>query len=85
MNTAAVIGPDFPGENLCVTKERDLHECGANRTCPLVLEAWDRLGLEPRNRDGRYEAANAVPLTASNGKPNGSNGKHGKGRSGRLN
>lgn len=54
-----VYGPDFPGETFRVLKERECREFGEYRTRRLVLEAWDRLGLEPRNRDGRYEISPA--------------------------
>ncbi len=55
LDPADVYGPDFPGETFRVLKEREIRELGEYRTRRLVLEAWDRLGLEPRNRDGRYE------------------------------
>jgi len=51
-----VYGPEFPGETFRVLKEREIRQYGEYRTRRLVLEAWDRLGLEPRNRDGRYDA-----------------------------
>ncbi len=49
-----VHGPDFPGETFRVLKERETRQYGEYRTRRLVLEAWDRLGLQPRCRDGRY-------------------------------
>jgi hypothetical protein len=49
-----VYGPDFPGETFRVLKQNEIKKYGEYRTRRLVLEAWDRLGLEPRNRDGRY-------------------------------
>lgn len=52
-----VFGPDFPSETFRVLKERELRQLGEYRTRRLVLEAWDRLGLEPRNRK---EPANAI-------------------------
>ncbi len=51
-----VYGPEFPGETFRVLKEKEVRLCGEYRTQRLVLEAWDRLGLEPRNRYGRYLA-----------------------------
>jgi hypothetical protein len=54
LDPADVYGSDFPGETFRVLKERELRLYGENRTRRLVLEAWDRLGLVPRNRDGRY-------------------------------
>jgi hypothetical protein len=35
----------------------------------LVLEAWDRLGLAPRNRDGRYEAGEPAEPSARRHSP----------------
>jgi len=55
-NPADVYGPDFPGETFRVLKNNELRKHGEYRTRRLVLEAWDRLGLAPRNRDGRYDA-----------------------------
>ena len=52
-------GPEFPGETFRVLKNNEMKKCGEYRTRRLVLEAWDRLGLEPRNREGRYEAGAA--------------------------
>src|SRR4029077_6283698 len=54
LDPADVYGPDFPGETFRVLKEKEIRLYGEYRTRRLVLEAWDRLGLEPRNRDGRY-------------------------------
>ena len=54
LDPADVYGPDFPGETFRVLKEKEIKQYGVYRTRRLVLEAWDRLGLEPRNRDGRY-------------------------------
>src|SRR5262249_16787485 len=51
-----VYGPDFPGETFRVLKEREVKQYGEYRTRRLVLNAWDDLGLEPRNRDARYDA-----------------------------
>jgi len=58
-----VYGPDFPGETFRVLKEREIKQYGEYRTRRLVLEAWDWLGLQPRNRDGRYSTSS----TESNG------------------
>jgi hypothetical protein len=55
LDPADVYGPDFPGETFRVLKEREIREYGEYRTRRLVLEAWDRLGLAPRMREGRYE------------------------------
>jgi hypothetical protein len=52
-------GLDFPGETFRVLKEREIKQYGEYRTRRLVLEAWDRLGLAPRNRDGRYAVESA--------------------------
>jgi hypothetical protein len=54
LDPADVYGPDFPGETFRVLKERETKQYGEYRTRRLVLEAWDRLGLEPRNRDEKY-------------------------------
>jgi len=61
-----VYGPDFPGETFRVLKNNEIKKYGEYRTRRLVLEAWDRLGLAPRNRDGRYDAgpAGETRLTA---------------------
>lgn len=40
-------------------KQNELKRYGEYRTRRLVLAAWDRLGLQPRHRDGRYPAARA--------------------------
>lgn len=56
LDPADVYGPDFPGETFRALKEKEIKTYGEYRTRRLVLEAWDRLGLAPRNRDGRYEA-----------------------------
>jgi hypothetical protein len=37
------IGPDFPGENFRVLKEKEEKQFGEYRTRRLVLETWDRL------------------------------------------
>jgi hypothetical protein len=50
-----VYGPDFPGETFRVLKEKEIKQYEKYRTRKLVLEAWDRLGLAPRNRDGQHE------------------------------
>lgn len=55
-----VYGPDFPGETFRVLKQNEIKRYGEYRTRRLVLEARDRLGLEPRNRDGRYEVEPAA-------------------------
>jgi len=55
LDPADVYGPDFPGETFRVLKEGEIRRYGEYRTRRLVLEAWDRLGLGPRNREGRYE------------------------------
>ncbi|TAK21767.1 MAG: hypothetical protein EPO26_13400 [Chloroflexota bacterium] len=60
-----VYGPDFPGETFRVLKEGELRRYGEYRTRRLVLEAWDGLGLAPRNRDGRYDAGASSTLAAS--------------------
>jgi len=60
-----VYGPDFPGETFRVLKEREIRQLGEYRTRRLVLEAWDRLDLAPRNRDGRYDSG--PPSGAVNG------------------
>jgi len=67
LDPSDVYGPDFPGETFRVLKEREIRAYGEYRTRRLVLEAWDRLGLAPRNRDGRYavEAPSFVSITAS--------------------
>jgi hypothetical protein len=61
-----VHGPDFPGETFRVLKERETRQYGEYRTRRLVLHAWDRLDLAPRNRDGRYEVPAAPPAPATN-------------------
>ena len=53
-------GPDFPGEAFRVLKNNEIKKYGQYRTRRLVLEAWDRLGLEARNRDGRYDTGGPV-------------------------
>jgi hypothetical protein len=73
-----VYGPDFPGETFRVLKEREIREYGEYRTRRLVLEAWDRLGLEPRNREGRYVVEATSTAGTANGsrkKPNGRSSK----------
>lgn len=60
-----VYGPDFPSETFRVVKEREFKAFGTYRTRDLILNAWDRLGLEPRNRDGRYDAG--PPAAQTNG------------------
>jgi len=83
LDPADVFGPDFPGETFHVLKEREIKQYGEYRTRRLVLEAWDRLGLAPRNRDGRYaveEAESSLdPRQAGNAKPSvGRSPEHGK-------
>lgn len=55
LDPSDVYGPDFPGETFRVLKNNEMKRFSEFRTQRLVLEAWDRLGLAPRNRDGRYE------------------------------
>jgi len=43
LNPADVHGPDFPGENFRVLKEKELAKFGEYRTRRLVLEARDKL------------------------------------------
>jgi len=38
-----IYGPDFPGENFRVLKEKEIARYGEYRTKRLVLEAWQRL------------------------------------------
>ncbi|MBI4321320.1 MAG: N-6 DNA methylase [Chloroflexi bacterium] len=64
LDASDVYGPDFPGETFRVLKEREIREYGEYRTRRLVLEAWDRLGLAPRNRDGRYSVEPQPSVTA---------------------
>jgi hypothetical protein len=76
-------GPNFPDETFRVLKEREIKQYGKYRTQRLVLEAWDRLGLAPRNREGRYaveDAGNSPdPREAGNAKPRvGGSAEHGK-------
>jgi hypothetical protein len=71
-------GPNFPTETFRVLKEHELREYGEYRTRRLVLEAWDRLGLEPRNRDGRY-----VVEPGSNSGSRDGNTKRGEGKGSR--
>jgi hypothetical protein len=83
LDSAEVYGPDFPGETFRVLKEREIKQYGEYRTRRLVLEAWDRLGLAPRNRDRRYtvEAAGSSldPRQPGNAKPSvGRSSEHGK-------
>jgi hypothetical protein len=69
LDPADVYGPDFPSETFPVLKECELREYDEYRTRRLVLKAWDRLGLAPWNRDGRYAVeAVATPSEAVNGK-----------------
>jgi hypothetical protein len=67
-----VYGEDFPGETFRVLKEREIKEYGEYRTRRLVLEAWDRLGLAPRNRDGRYNVPAAPAPPRAGARTNGS-------------
>jgi hypothetical protein len=60
LNPQDVYGSDFPGETFRVLKEREIKQYGEYRTGRLVLEAWDRLGLEPRNGNGRYCMSSAL-------------------------
>ena len=64
-----VHGPDFPSETFRVLKEQEEREHGEYRTRRLVLEAWDRLGLAPRNRDGRYDAGPPAPSAPIRAEP----------------
>jgi hypothetical protein len=57
LDPADVYGPDFPSETFRVLKQNELTRYGAYRTRRLVLAAWERLGLTPRHRDGRYATA----------------------------
>jgi hypothetical protein len=55
------LNPPFePAETFRVLKNNEMKKYGEYRTRRLVLEAWDRLGLAPRNRDGRYDAGAPV-------------------------
>jgi hypothetical protein len=63
LDPTEVYGPGFPGETFRVLKEREIKQYGEYRTHRLVLDAWDRLGLQPRNRDGRYDAGPQSRLT----------------------
>jgi hypothetical protein len=65
LDPSDVYGPDFPGETFRVLKNNDIKRYGEFRTQRLVLEAWDRLGLAPRNRDGRYAMESATATTTS--------------------
>jgi hypothetical protein len=56
LDPSDVYGPDFPGETFRVLKNNEIKKYGEYRTQRLVLEAWDKLGLAPRNRAGRYDA-----------------------------
>ncbi|MHB1414442.1 MAG: Eco57I restriction-modification methylase domain-containing protein, partial [Chloroflexota bacterium] len=69
LDPADVYGPDFPGETFRVLKEKEIRQHGEYRTRRLVLEAWDRLGLAPRNRDGRYSAEPAGGTTGKGSPP----------------
>ena len=60
---ADVYGPDCPSEILRVLKEKEIRQYGEYRTHRLVLEAWDRPGLEPRNRDGRYSTESRLEIS----------------------
>jgi hypothetical protein len=55
LDPADVEGAEFPGETFRVLKNNETKHYREYRTRRLVLEAWDSLGLEPRNRDGKYE------------------------------
>ncbi|MBX5493466.1 MAG: SAM-dependent DNA methyltransferase, partial [Chloroflexi bacterium] len=67
-----VYGADFPGETFRVLKQNELKRYGEYRTQRLVLAAWDRLGLAPRQRDERYAPAPAaVPPAPTKGAPRG--------------
>jgi hypothetical protein len=61
LDPSDVYGPDFPGETFRVLKNNELRRFGEYRTQRLVLDAWDRLGMEPRNRDGRYDPTTEAP------------------------
>jgi hypothetical protein len=41
-----VYGPDFPGETFRVLKDKEMRLYGEYRTRRLVLEAWERMGIE---------------------------------------
>jgi hypothetical protein len=69
LDPADFYGPDFPGETFRVLKERETRQYGEYRTGRLVLETWDRLGLEPQNRDGRYASKPVGQGTPSDGTP----------------
>ncbi len=56
LDPSDVYGPEFPGETFRVLKSNEIKRYGEYRTRRLVLAAWDRLGLGPRLREGRYEA-----------------------------
>jgi len=56
LDPAETHGADFPAETFRLVKANEMKRLGEYRTQRLVLEAWDRLDLQPRNRDGRYEA-----------------------------
>ena len=52
-----VYGPDFPGETFRVLKEKEIRKFGEYRTRRLVLEAWDRLIVEPESVGVQIETA----------------------------
>ena len=73
-------GPDFPGETVRVLENNEIKKYGEYRTRRLVLEAWDRLGLAPRNRDGRYDAGPPADLARSgSGHRDGQDGRAARG------
>jgi hypothetical protein len=43
LEPAGVYGPDFPGETVCMLKEKKQAKYGEYRTRRLILAAWDRL------------------------------------------
>jgi hypothetical protein len=69
LDPADIYGLDFPGETFRVLKERETKQYGEYRTRRLVLEAWDRLGLEPPNRDEKYASEPVARRTASRAGP----------------
>jgi hypothetical protein len=65
LDPSDVYGADFPGETFRVLKANELKQFGEYRTQRLVLEAWDRFELEPRNRNGRYELVQPLGSTTA--------------------
>jgi hypothetical protein len=60
LDPADLYGPSLPSETFRVLKQNETKRYGEYRTQRLVLEAWDRLGLAPRNRDGRFDQIDPV-------------------------